>query len=77
MRKIDAGDHLTDLVLRLNAARALIDQTRTMPETNRVVRGMLEDFLKAAEAVSSDLEEEAAASASSPPRPTAARDGRR
>ena len=65
MRQIDGADRPTDLVSRLKAARALIERARTMLETNRVVRGMLEDLLKAAEAVSIDLEEAAGGSSGS------------
>jgi hypothetical protein len=57
MRKIDTAGLRTDRASRRRAARALIKQAQTMLETNLVVRGMLEDLLKAAEAVLSDVEE--------------------
>lgn len=59
MRKIDIAGGRTDRASRRRAARALIQEARTMLETNLVVRGMLEDLLTAAEAVLSDVEEKA------------------
>jgi hypothetical protein len=57
MRKIDAAGGRTDRGSRRRVARALIQQAQTMLETNLAVRGMLEDLLKAAEAILSDVEE--------------------
>ena len=57
MRKIDAAGGRTDRVSRRRAAHALIHQAETMLETNLLVRGMLEDLLKAAEAIVGDVEE--------------------
>lgn len=55
MQKIDAVGGRTDRASRRRAARALIRQAQTMIETNLVVRGMLEDLLKAAKAVLTDV----------------------
>lgn len=58
MRKIDAAGGRTDRASRRRAARALIEQAQTMLETNLVVRAMIEDLLKAAKAVLSDVDEQ-------------------
>ena len=55
MQKIDAVGGRTDRASCRRAARALIRQAQTMLETNLVVRGMLEDLLKAAKAVLTDV----------------------
>jgi hypothetical protein len=57
MRKIDAAGGRTDRASRRRVAHALIEQAQTMLDTNLAVRGMLEDLLKAAEAILSDVEE--------------------
>jgi hypothetical protein len=56
MRKVDAIGGKTDRASRRRAARALIRQTQEMLETNVVVRGMLEDLLKAAQDLLRDVE---------------------
>jgi hypothetical protein len=57
MKNIDAAGRKTDRAARARAARALIDQVRDMMETNVIVREMLQQLLKAAEAVLRDVEE--------------------
>jgi hypothetical protein len=56
MRKVDAIGGKTDRVSRRRAARALIRQAQEMLDTNVVVRGMLEDLLKAAQDLLRDVE---------------------
>jgi len=68
MRKIDAAGGRTNGPARRRAARALIAQARTMLETNLAVRGMLEDMLKAAEAVLRDVKEKSVHRPGSPRR---------
>ena len=57
MRKMDAAGGRTDRASRRRVAQALIQQAQSMLETNLTVRGMLEDLLKGAEAILSDVEE--------------------
>ena len=60
MRKIDAAGGRTDRASRRRVAQALIQQAQSMLEMNLAVRGMLEDLLKGAEAILSDVEDKVA-----------------
>lgn len=57
MQTIDAAGARTDRAARKRAAAALISQVEEMLDTNKVVRGTLEELLEAARAVQKDLEE--------------------
>ena len=59
MQKMDAAGGRVDRAACRRVARALIQQAETMLDTNLAVRTMLEDLLKAAEAILSDVEEQA------------------